>query len=187
MNTVVIKTLRAACLLFIFAIASPLAVSAQDVKLQLDNLDKFESRASESVDVTLDGTILRIAISLLRERKPEEAAIKELVIGLKGVYVKGFQFDKDGEYSSADVDVIRTQLRGPGWSKMAGVKSKKEGENVEVYMMMSGSQVNGIAVIAADPKQLFVVNIVGSIDLEKLMKLSGKFGIPSIQITTGNK
>ena len=187
MNSVITKTLRLTCLLFLIGIASALTVNAQDVKLQLDNLDKFESKATESVDVTLDGTILRIAISLLRDNKPEEAAIKQLVIGLKGVYVKAYQFDKDGEYSMADVDAVRIQVRGPGWSKMAAVKSKKEGENVEVYMMMSGSQVNGLAVIAADPKQLLVVNIVGSIDLEKLIKLSGKFGIPSIEITTGNK
>jgi hypothetical protein len=65
----------------------------------------------------------------------------------------------------------------------------KGGENVEVYMMMTagGGQIGGIAVIATEPKQLTVVNIVGLIDLEKLVKLSGKFGIPSIDVNIGNK
>jgi hypothetical protein len=68
---------------------------------------------------------------------------------------------------------------------MVGVKSNREGENVEVYMMMTGSQIDGIAVIAADPKSLAVVNMVGTIDLEKLVQLSGKFGIPNIDIHIG--
>jgi hypothetical protein len=70
---------------------------------------------------------------------------------------------------------------------MVGVTSSKGGQNAEVYMMMSGNQINGITVIAADKKELAVVNIVGSIDLDKLSRLSGKFGIPSLDINLGNK
>jgi hypothetical protein len=187
MKLVKFKSLRILSLLFLIAAAVPLAAQAQAVRLQLDNLDKLEARATESVDVTLDGALLELAARFLNSKKPEEAAIKELVMGLKGVYVKVFGFEKEGEYSIADVESVRTQLRAPSWARMVGVKSKKEGENVEVYMTMAGSQIGGIAVIATDPKQLTVVNIVGTIDLDKLIKLSGKFGIPSIDITTNKE
>ncbi len=105
--------------------------------------------------------------------------------GLKGIYVRAFDFDKEGMYAMSDVDSVRAQLRAPGWTRMVGVKSHKAGDNVEVFMMISGNQVNGIAVIAADPKALAVINIVGSIDLEKLIKLSGKLGIPNLDIDLG--
>jgi hypothetical protein len=160
---------------------------AQDMRLQLNSLDKFEARATDSVDVTLDGKLLELARAFLSSKKPKEAAIKEVVAGLKGVYVKVFEFDKEGEYTASDLDVIRTQLRAPVWARMIGVKSKKEGENVEVYMTLTGAQIGGIAVIATEPKQLTVVNIVGVIDLEKLVKLSGHFGIPSIEVDVDNK
>ena len=187
MRSVVRKSLKFISLLLLAAAASASAAQAQEIRLQLDNLDKLESRAAESVNVSLDGALLRIALPFLKDTDPKEAAIKELVTGLKGIYVKVFQFDKEGEYTSADVDTVRTQLRASSWSKMVGVKSKKEGENVEVYMTMTGAQLGGIAVIATTPKQLTVVNIVGKIDLEKLVKLSGKFGIPSIQVNIDNK
>jgi hypothetical protein len=174
--------LRVLSLLFLITATASLTAQAQEIRIQLGNLDKLEARASESVDVTLDGKILNLATMFLDAKKPEEAAVRDLVAGLKGVYVKVFEFDKEGEYTAADVDSVRTQLRAPAWSRMAGVKSKKEGENVEVYMTMTGSQIGGIAVIATKPKQLTVVNIVGLIDLEKLVKLSGRFGIPSIDI-----
>jgi hypothetical protein len=187
MKLVKTNRLRVMSLLFLIAVAASLTAKAQDMRIQLSNLDKLEPRASESVDVTLDGRLLTLATMFLDSKKPNEAAIKDLVAGLKGVYVKVFEFDKEGEYSTADIDPVRAQLRGPAWSKMVGVKSRKEGQDVEVYMTMAGERINGIAVIATEPKQLTVVNIVGMIDLEKLVKLSGRFGIPSIDINVNSK
>ncbi|HWS98902.1 MAG TPA: DUF4252 domain-containing protein [Pyrinomonadaceae bacterium] len=182
MKLVITKSLRLAALLLLVAAPTALTTRAQEMRLQLDNLDKLEPKASESVNVTLDGSILRLAVAFLDDKDPEERAAKELVMGLKGIYVKVYQFDKAGEYSEADVDALRQQLRSPGWSRMVGVKSKKEGENMEVYTTMSGSQMGGLTVLTFGDRQLGVIQIIGTIDLEKLIKLSGKLGIPSIDI-----
>ena len=187
MRSVVTKYLKFVCLLLFVMATAQWTAQAQDMRLQLDSLDKFEARATDSVDVTLDGKLLDLARVFLSSKKPKEAAIKEVVAGLKGVYVKVFEFDKEGEYTATDLDAIRTQLRAPVWTRMVGVKSKREGENVEVYMTLTGAQVGGIAVIATKPTQLTVVNIVGTIDLDKLIKLSGQFGIPSIEIDIDHK
>ena len=42
-------------------------------------------------------------------------------------------------------------------------------------------------IIAAQPKELTVVNIVGSIDLDQLSKLGGQFGIPKIDVEPEKK
>jgi hypothetical protein len=185
MKFVFTKSTRLIGLLFLVMATAALSAQAQSVRLQLDNLKPLESKAASSVDVSLDGAMLRFVISLLNVKDPKQAQIKDAISGIKGVYVKAFQFDKEGAYEMSDVDSVRAQIRAPGWSKMVGVKSNREGENVEVYMMMTGSQIDGIAVIAADPKSLAVVNMVGTIDLEKLVQLSGKFGIPNIDIHIG--
>jgi hypothetical protein len=44
--------------------------------------------------------------------------------------------------------------------------------------MSEGSVIKGLAVLAAEPKALTVVNVIGSIDLAKLRDIEGKFGIP---------
>ena len=187
MRSVAMKYLKFICLLLFVMATAHWTAQAQDMRLQLGSLDKFEARATESVDVTLDGKLLELARVFLNAKKPKEAAIKEVVAGLKGVYVKVFEFDKEGEYTASDLDTIRTQLRAPAWARMVGVKSKKDGENVEVYMTITGAQIGGIAVIATEPKRLTVVNIVGTIDLDKLVKLSGHFGIPSIEVQIDDK
>ena len=48
--------------------------------------------------------------------------------------------------------------------------------------MINGSQIGGLAVLASDPKELTVVNLIGPVDLEKLTKLEGQFGIPELEI-----
>ena len=45
----------------------------------------------------------------------------------------------------------------------------------------------GLAIIASEPREFVIVNIVGSIDLEKLHELEGKFGVPELQIEADDK
>ncbi|MBD0325647.1 MAG: DUF4252 domain-containing protein, partial [Pyrinomonadaceae bacterium] len=96
--------------------------------------------------------------------------------------VKSYEFDKPDEYSPTDLAAINSQLKGPGWSRMVGIRSARQKETLEVYTMLVGDKIGGVAVIAAEPTQLTVVNIVGPIDLEKLSALEGHFGIPKLKI-----
>jgi len=169
------------CFSILFYVFTAAAIYGQDARLQINHLDQLEQRASQVVDVTIDERTLQLAAKFLSAKKPDEARIKELVNGLKGVYVKSFEFDAANGYAEADVTMIRAQLNAPGWSKMVNVRSKRDGQNVDVYMMLDGNSIiKGLAVIAAEPKRLTVVNIVGPIDVDKLSELSGNFGIPSI-------
>jgi hypothetical protein len=191
-NTVFWSKARVALLLLLPLVAvTPImaigqqAAGQQDdpAKIAIGGLDKLADKATRVVDVTLDGNMLKLAAKLLSAQKsPEAAEIKELLNGLKGVYVKYFEFDKEQEYSPTDVDPILAQLKNPSWSRMVGVSSIKTGEKVEVYLMSTGDTINGLAVVAAEPKQLTVVNIVGSIDVEKLAKLEGQYGIPNLNL-----
>ena len=107
--------------------------------------------------------------------------MKALVNGLKGIYVRSFEFETEGQYSVADLESIRVQLRNTAWSRIVNINNKKEG-SVEVYLMHVAGQISGLAVLAADPKEITVVNIVGPVDLEKLSELEGNFGVPVLGI-----
>lgn len=153
---------------------------AQGAKLQLDQLDPLANKASETVDVRLDEHLLQTTAKFFSGKDNDDAEVREVLKGLKGIYVKSFEFEKDGEYSQAEVESIMAQLRGAGWSKIVAVTSKKAGENVEVYLNTAGDQINGLVVLSVEPREFTVVNIVGPIDLEKLSKLEGQFGVPDL-------
>jgi hypothetical protein len=170
---------RALILLLFLVFGTCLAHGQEPGRLKI-NLDKLATRASESVEISIDERLLKLASKLLSSSTPDEARIKELVAGLKGVYVRSYEFDKPGAYSQTDVEEIRTQLNAPGWSKIVGVRSHKDRENVEVFTLLSGNNIVALAIIAADPKELTLVNIIGPIDLEKLSHLEGQLGIPRL-------
>ena len=178
MKLLFIKSMRAIVLgsvLSVFA-AAP-AYGQANPKIDMSHLDKFSERADKVINVTVNEQLLQLAASFLNEKKPDEAKIKELILGLKGVFVKRFEFEKEGEFTLADVESIRAQLSAPGWSNVANVRSKREG-NYDVALMSEGSVIKGLAVLAAEARAFTVVNIVGPIDLAKLAELEGKFGIP---------
>jgi hypothetical protein len=185
MKTRTMIRLRLCCAALLPVLCFVAPARAQSARLQIDNLDHLAARASETVDVNIDQRLMQLTAKFFNGKDPDEAKVKELISGLKGIYVKSFSFDKPGEYTEADVEAVRSQLRRPGWSRIVGVISKRDRENVEVYLLADGDHIGGLAILSAEPKELTIVNIVGPVDLEKLSRLEGQFGIPDFELERG--
>jgi hypothetical protein len=146
-------------------------LSAQDVKFP-ESFEKLAAKAKETVNISLDGSMLRLAGNFLSGRKTDEATVKRLTDGLRGLYVRVFEFGEDGQYADADVAPVRSQLAGAkGWSKIVDVAQNHE--RTEVYAKSEADKIAGMAVIAAERRQLTVVYVDGPIDLKQLSQLAG--------------
>jgi len=154
-------------------------LGAQELKLPA-NLDRLAAKASNVVDVTMDANLLQLASRFLSGKDADDAKVKKLIAGLKGIYVRSFQFENAGEYQESDVEPIRAQLRNPAWSRIVGVRSTKSGENSEVYLKTENGKIGGLAILVTEPKQLTIVSIEGTIDPDQLNELGGHFGIPKV-------
>jgi hypothetical protein len=152
----------------------------------IKRLDWLAASSSNTVDVTLEGPLLQLAAKFLSASDPEEAKIKKLVGGLKGIYVRSFEFDKEGAYSDSDVATLRNQLRAPEWSRLINVRSKRDSENVDLFLR-TNHESGGLAIIVANPKQLTVVQIMGKLDLDQLSELGGSLGIPKLDLEKTSK
>src|ERR1700741_146407 len=182
MNGAIMKSIfKTSVIVLLLIVASAFAAKAQDSRIQMASLDHLATKASQTVDVNIDERLMKMAVRLLSDKDEDEREVKKLVAGLKGIYVKSFEFDTEGQFVVADLEPIRTQLRGAGWTRMVNITSKREG-NVEVYLQFAGENVNGLAVLVTDDKELTVVNIVGPVDLDKLAQLQGQLGVPELGI-----
>lgn len=165
------------------ALACGAAAGQESGRLRLDNLDRLAPKADETVNVNLDGGLISFGCAMLSAEDEEERQVKEVCSGLKGVYVRGFQFKAEGQYAEADVASLREQLRGPGWTRLVDVDTRGDGlEGAEVYAATAGGRVEGLALLLFDPRELTVINIVGAVDLDKLRRLEGILNIPKIRI-----
>ena len=173
------RTLLSALLLSSLVAFGSAAAFAQNAKLELSQLDKLASKASEVANVSLEGPMLKLAAKQVSEKAStskspnKKLMAADLLQRLKGVYVKTFEFANPGEYSKADLDSVMSQLQSGGWKPMVHVEEKKSGETTGVYVMEEGGEVVGMAVVAAEPKELTVVNLVGPIDFSQLGGLGG--------------
>lgn len=145
------------------------------------NLEHLAAKASDSVDITLNGTTLQFAAKFLDTKDPDEAKVKKLIAGIDNIFIRSFEFKKDGEWSPADLEGVRSQLKSPDWSRMLGFKSEEDGEAAEVYIRTQNNKVSGVAIVVTGPREFTVVHLSGAIDMDSLADLSGHFGMPKIR------
>ena len=163
-----------------------LAAAADPGRLQLPDFPALGKRAAQAVVISLDSSLLHQASGFINEKSGANSAeLDDLLKGIRGIYVRSFSFDAPGEYSKADLEPVEAQLRAPGWQPVVSTHDVKQGKELEIYVRRSGNRTDGLAIIAADPRQLTIVNIVGPVDLARLARLQGQFGIPSVGIPVG--
>jgi hypothetical protein len=144
----------------------------------LASLDKLEARAKNRTNITLDGALLKLGASFLGASDDKDAAqIKALVGNLTGIYVRGFEFDKDGQYTDADLEALRASLRRAPWSRIVDVHEGGEVSEIWVAQTPAGDKFAGVAIIDAEPRELTVVYISGVISPDDVARLNGRFGI----------
>jgi hypothetical protein len=156
-------------------------------QLLLPEFAALADKASESVTVSLEPSLLGMACRFLSADDPEEAQAKKLCTSLRGIYVRHYTFEMDYAYPKADIDRVRRQLSAPGWNRIVEARSKKENTDVDVFVLIEGEKAQGLSIIASEPREFTIVNIVGSIDLEQLHQLEGQFGVPELDIESGSK
>lgn len=170
-------------LLTAFLLTAINAAKAQTARLQFENLKYLEDRARDVVEVNIDGKILKLAKRVLVKVKDKDAKIVgEAIKDLEGIYVRVYRFENANEFSSNDVESIRSQLQTPGWEKLANVRSKKNNQKIDVYTMFEGDVMSGVAVLISEDRSVALVNVIGPIDIELLTELGGKLNIPNIDI-----
>jgi hypothetical protein len=161
------------------ALLLPMTSRAASPELQLPDFSHLRNNAVDYTDITLDGFLLRIAKHFAAHADQDEEAVS-LLSDIKSVRVRAFEFDSEDAYSRADLDAVRKQLSAPGWSALIQQRSRKPHSNVDVYLNTDGDKILGIAVIESEPRSFTIVNVVGSIDIDKFAKLEGELGIPRV-------
>ena len=181
MRSLITNSLRLGLLLLVASATA--SVKAQDARINFEKLNGLETRARDVVEVNVDGKLLDLAKRVTVKVNDHDAKkIAQAISGLKGIYVRIYKFQNENEYNITDVDEIRAQLNAPGWERLVNVRSKGNNQKVDVFTMFTGDVMSGVAVVISESKSIAVVNMIGMIDIELLVELSGKMSIPRFDI-----
>jgi hypothetical protein len=160
----------------------PLLGEAQDASLKLPDFGPLAAKATESVNISLNPWLLRIAGAMLDDKDADDAATKKVLSGIKSIEIRSYQFATDFAYSEADIQTVRQQLSAPGWSQVMQVHDRKKSENVDMYILLDKNRTNGFALIASEPREFTIINIVGSIAIEDLPRLERQLHLQNLPV-----
>ncbi len=166
--------------ILMLALAGAVWAAPQDIRFPA-GFEKLAEKADEVVTISLDADMLGLAANFLSNGEGDQKKLKEIVKGLKGIYIRSFEFSREGQYPMEIVEEIEDQLKAPEWAPVISVRSKKKGgDNARIYFRRENGKISGITIVSAEPKQLTVVHIVGLLEPEDVARLGGNFGIPDM-------
>lgn len=142
---------------------------------------QLAARAANVSEVTLGKNMLAFAAKYMKGKNKHDAATRQLIEGLDGVYVRDYKFDKPGEYSMAAIDKVREHFKSPEWTPIVHTRDIKTGESTDVMMKMVNGESHGMFVLSVQPKELSIVLILGPIHMDQMGKLSGLSGLGSLK------
>jgi len=137
---------------------------------------QLADRAVNYTEVSLDRKMLEFASKFMDKEHDEEG--RRIIQKLNGVYVRTYEFDKPGQYTTADLENIRRQFQTPEWTSIVRQRSKTAEGDSDIYMKLVNGTVQGMFILNAEPKELDFIFISGPIRPEDLSDISGNFGIP---------
>src|ERR1035438_180591 len=105
------------------------------------NFDALEKKASNTVRVDLNMSLIKLAMRWMPKDDPDTAKMAKIVSNLQGVYVRSYEFDEEGAFSPDDLEPFRKTINGSGWNCLVHARNKKTGENSDICLRQDGDKV----------------------------------------------
>jgi hypothetical protein len=166
-------------ILFLMMVGLIIPAVAQTSQLPLPSPVEKElaAKASNVTEVTLGKNMLAFAAKFMNGKGEDDAATRRLIEGLDGIYVRDYEFDKEGQYSMDDIQKLRSYFETSDWSPIVRERDKKSGESTDVMMKVVNGETHGMFILDVEPKELSIVLILGPVKMEDLGKLGGIGGL----------
>jgi hypothetical protein len=141
---------------------------------------ELAARASNVTEVTLGKNMLGFAAKFMNGKDQDEAATRHLIENLDGIYVRDYEFDKEGQYSVDEIEKLRQYFETAEWTPIVRARERRTGETTDVMVKMVNGETHGMFILNAEPKELSIVLILGPVRMEDLGKLRGLGGLGAL-------
>jgi hypothetical protein len=162
------------------ALALPALAQTSQLPLPPAVEKELAARASNVTEVTLGKNMLEFAAKFMNHKDEDEVATRHLIEGLEGIYVRSYEFDKAGEYSTEEIERLRQYFETSEWTPLVRERERKSGETTDVMVKLVNGESHGMFIFTAEPKELTIVLILGPIKMEDLGKLKGIGGLGAL-------
>ena len=188
---------------FVFC-AAALALPALAQTSQLPAPSPIEKelaeRASHVDEITLDKKMLSFAANFMNGKNTQPGAnpldnrdkedTQKLIEGLEGIYVREYEFEKEGQFSADEVEQLRKYFETSEWSPLVKDRDSKTGESNDVMVKLVNGESQGLFVLDVERKEVSIVLILGPVhmqDLRKVMDIAVRGALTRDDMKKGTK
>jgi hypothetical protein len=135
------------------------------------------SRDDASVEINLEGPLLRMVASGARGSDPDFASV---IANLKSIQVRVFPVAVTAQETvKGKVGRATRWLEDRGW--MPTLRVKESGDEAYIYLKEADGKIQGLTLLAVDADEATVINIVGRIDPEQIGRLGQALHMPQLE------
>ena len=163
-----------------FTLTGPASAQTSLLPLPPPVEKELAARASNVTEVTLGKNMLTFASKFMNGKDKDETATRQLIQGLDGIYVREYEFDKEGQFSMDQIEKLRKYFETSEWSPIVRERERKTGETTDVMVKLVNGETHGMFILEVEPKELTIVLILGPIRMEDLGKLQGLGGLGAL-------
>jgi hypothetical protein len=98
-----------------------------------------------------------------------------LLKGVASMRVSHYEFADDFVYSRSDLERVRAQLASRGWSSLARVRDRRNQQEIDICIALEKQKITGLAIVASEPREFTIINVVGQLDVDQVAALREKF------------
>lgn len=131
------------------------------VLAQSKTTEALHTKYSESLSLFFYNNTLRML------NQNNDKAFDELIKDIEKM--KFLMIDKSKAFGNADYKKLTASYKGESFEEI--MSSRYQGKNFDVYLKESGGKTKGMVVLVNDSTSLYVLDIVGSIALDKVTSL----------------
>lgn len=155
---------------------APLKLSEQPGYLPLADLGLFKSD-EVSMEINLEGPLLRMVAGATRKEDPGFASV---IASLQAIQVRVFPVAAAAQESfKGKIGRAARWLEERGWHST--MRLREQDQEVYIYLKQAGGQIQGLTLLAVDPGEAVVINIVGRIDPDEIGRLGQRLNMPQLQ------
>src|SRR5215471_17928256 len=146
-----------------------IAASASAQQLDLKLLDQYADKAKSKTEINMDESMLKAASTSLNDKKKDEKIARQSVEGLKGFFLRVYEFENTFELKPEELKPLFDQLKEPNWKPV--LRNKENKEQTEIWMHYTNGVADGMVLVSAEPHELTVINGVGVTNMSDLTAL----------------
>ena len=146
-----------------------IAASASAQQLDLKLLDQYADKAKSKTEINMDESMLKAASTSLNDKKKDEKIARQSVEGLKGFFLRVYEFENTFELKPEELKPLFDQLKEPNWKPV--LRNKENKEQTEIWMHYTNGMADGMVLVSAEPHELTVIYGMGVTNLKDLTAL----------------